>query len=92
MYWVTSWSDYIQIWWGCFVLVFIAIITVVTITVLAIVNIRNRQNNPLIPDTDRPTGIRTMNSSLDWKEKLAILVVIVMLSSGIFLIVIGDIF
>ena len=91
MYWEASWSDYIQTWYGCFILVYIAIIAIVTIVVITIVNIRNRQTNPLLPDTDRPTALWTMNSGMDWKKKLAMLVVIVLLSSGIYLMVIDEI-
>ena len=92
MYWEASWSETFEIWYGCFVLVYIAIIAIVTITVLTIVNIRNRQDNPLVPDTDRTTAIKTLNSVLDRKLKLAMLVVIVLMSSGIYLIVIEVIF
>ncbi len=92
MYWEASWLESARIWYGCFILVYIAIIILVTIAVLTIVNIRNRQNNPLIPETDRPPAIHILNSGLDWRNKTVMIVAIVLLSTGIYLIVIESIF
>jgi divalent metal cation (Fe/Co/Zn/Cd) transporter len=92
VYWELSFSESIRIWYGCFVMVYVTIIVIVTIVILTIVDIWNRRNNPLIPDTDRPMANQALHSRLDWKMKLAILVTIVLLSSGIYLVVIDDIF
>ncbi len=77
--------------WGCFAMVYIAIIAVVTISILTIVNIRKKRNNPLVPDKDRPTPITLPNEGPSWKLNLALAAVIILLSTGIYLIVIDDI-
>jgi len=73
-------------------MVYVAIIAVVTITVFAIVNIRKKRYNPLAPDMDRPTPIMHPNEGLSWKLNLALAAAIILLSTGVYLILIEKIF
>ena len=88
MLWVVSGSEAAPTNYACFILAYIAIILIVTITVLTIMNIRNRRINPLVPDTDRPTLKMSLVEGLDRKMKLALVGAILLLSTGIFLIMV----
>jgi hypothetical protein len=89
MYWVVSPSEQATTNYACFILAYIAIIVIVTLTVLSIVNFRKRRNNPLVPATDRPTPIMKLNEGISMDLKFALVAVIFLLSTGIFLIFIA---
>lgn len=84
--------DEFPIPFGCFTMVYIAIFTIVTLMVLTIVNIRKKRNNPLVPDMDQPTTIMLSNEGRSWKLNLALAAVIILLSTGFYMIVIDIIF